>query len=59
MEKTQAAWIRRPDVMFDHSLSEYNGRLLRTTNNEPLFFHEPRVTRGDVFSLSLTPRSGI
>ena len=31
----------------------------RTTNHEPLFFHEPRVTRGDVFNLSLLPRSGI
>ena len=31
----------------------------RTTNHEPLFFHEPRVTRGDVFNLSLLPLSGI
>ena len=31
----------------------------RTTNHEPLFFHEPRVTRGDVVLLSVTPRSGI
>ena len=31
----------------------------RTTSHEPLFFHEPRVTRGDVFNLSLLPQSGI
>ena len=31
----------------------------RDTNHEPLFFHEPRVTRGDVVILSLLPRSGI
>ena len=37
----------------------YNGRFLRATNHEPLFFHEPRVTRGDVVILRLSPRSGI
>ena len=31
----------------------------RTTNHESLFFHEPRVTRGDVVILRLSPRSGI
>ena len=31
----------------------------RTTSHEPLFFHEPRVIRGDVVILSLLPRSGI
>ena len=31
----------------------------RTTSHEPLFFDEPRVTRGDVVILSLLPRSGI
>ena len=31
----------------------------RTTSHEPLFFHEPRVARGDVVLLSLLPRSGI
>ena len=31
----------------------------RTTNNEPLFFREPRVTRGDIVTLNLLPRSGI
>ena len=27
----------------------------RTTNHEPLFFHEPRATRGDVALLNLSP----
>ena len=49
----------RPVARCYHNLSEYNGRLLRTTNNEPLFFREPRVTRGDVVSLRLLPQSGI
>ena len=49
----------RPVARFHHSLFEYNGRFLRATNNEPLFFDEPRVTRGDVVILSLLPRSGI
>ena len=49
----------RPAVRFGYSLFDYGGMFLRATNHEPLFFHEPRVTRGDVFSLSLTPRSGI
>ena len=49
----------RPAAIFGHSQSEYNGKVLRATNNEPLFFDEPRVTRGDVVILSLLPRSGI
>ena len=54
----------RPVVIFDHSPFEYNGRLLRATSHEQRttshdFFHEPRVTRGDVVILSLLPRSGI
>ena len=31
----------------------------RATSHEPLFFHESRVTRGDVVILGLLPRSGI
>ena len=31
----------------------------RTTNNEPLFFREPRVNRGDVVILSLLPRMSL
>ena len=30
----------------------------QTTNHELLFFHEPRVTRGDVVNLNLSSRSG-
>ena len=48
----------RPAAIFGHSRSEYNGKFLRATNNEPLFFDEPRGTRGDVVILSLLPRSG-
>lgn len=49
----------RPAVRFDHSPFEYNGEVLQTTNHEPRFFHEPKVTRGDVVSRRLLPRSGI
>lgn len=47
----------RPVARFHHSLFEYSGGLLRATNHD--FFHEPRVTRGDVVNLNLLPRSGI
>ena len=49
----------RPVVRFDHNPLLYDGTFLRTTNHEPLFFHEPKVTRGDVIILNLSPQSGI
>ena len=49
----------RPAARFGHSQSEYNGKFLRATNNEPLFFDEPRVTRVDVVNLSLSPRMSL
>ena len=57
-------WLGVPLVRFDHILFEYNGRLLRATSHESRatnhgHCHKPRVTRGDVFNLSLLPRSGI
>ena len=60
-----------PLVRFDHILFKHNGRLLRATSHEPRatnheprttshgHCHKPRVTRGDVFDLSLLPRNGI
>ena len=53
----------RSVARFHHILFEYNGRLLRATSHEPRatshdFFHEPRVTRGDVVNLNLLPRIG-
>ena len=51
----------RPVARCYHNLSGYNGRLLRATNHEQraTIFHELRVTRGDVVTLNLLPRSGI
>ena len=46
-----------PLVRFDHILFKHNGRFLRATSHGHC--HKPRVTRGDVFDLSLLPRSGI
>ena len=46
----------RPVVRFHHNPFMYDGRFLRATSH---YFHEPRVTRGDVFNLSLLPQSGI
>ena len=37
----------------------YDARFLRATNDEPLFFHEPRAIRGNVVNLSLLSQSGI
>ena len=45
--------------MFDHSLSEYNGRLLRATNHEPRATAFPRIQmrlRRDRLKLTMTLR---
>ena len=47
----------RPAARFDYNPFMYDGRFLRATNHG--LFHEPRVTRGDVVTLNLLPRSGI
>ncbi|WP_444321404.1 hypothetical protein [Megasphaera sp.] len=44
-------------MKFNHSPFLSNGKILRATSHG--FFHEPRVTQGDVVNLSLSPRSGI
>ena len=50
---------RQRDFITAHSSIMVSFYEPRTTSHEPLFFHEPRVTRGDVVILSLLPRSGI
>ena len=53
-------WVARCEIW--PYLFLYDGRPFyepRTTSHEPLFFHEPRVTRGDVVILHLLPCSGI
>ena len=49
----------QPAVRVNHNPFEYNVDFYepRTTNHG--LFHEPRVTRGDVVTLNLLPRSGI
>ena len=54
-----ALWARQRDFITAHSSIMAGFYEPRITNHEPLFFHEPRVIRGDVVILSLLPRSGI
>ena len=51
----------QPVVRFGHTYSCIMAGFCepQITSHEPLFFHEPRVTRGDVVILRLSPRSGL
>lgn len=49
----------RPTLLIGQHLTGWKGLAVPCEDTDSGPFYEPRVTRGDVVSLSLSPRSGI